>query len=64
MRRFILGAQLEPLNIINVPNRKKYSFNPSKWPQKFRSRKTSKNNKLLEDYFELVGIGGWPPIST
>jgi hypothetical protein len=58
------GGSIRAFNIFKVPNRKKYSFNPSKWPQKFRSRKTAKNSKLLEDYFEPVGIGEWPPIST
>jgi hypothetical protein len=43
---------------------KKPSFRPSKWPQKFRNRKTAKNSKLPENCFEPVGIGGWPPIST
>ena len=42
----------------------KNSFRPSKWPQKFRNRKTVKNSKLPEDYFGPVGIGGWPLIST
>jgi hypothetical protein len=42
----------------------KNSFSPSKWPQKFRNRKTDKNSKLLEDCFERIGIGGWPSIST
>jgi hypothetical protein len=64
MRRFILGAQLEPSNIIEVPDREKTSFRPSKWPQKFRNQKTAKNSKLPTNCFEPVGIGGWPPIST
>jgi hypothetical protein len=52
------------LAIIEVLNPEKTSFRPSKWPQKFRNRKTAKNSKLPEDCFEPVGIGGWPPIST
>jgi hypothetical protein len=64
MRRFILGAQSKPLAIIEVLDPEKTSFRPSKWPQKFRNRKTAKNSKLPEDCFEPVGIGGWPPIST
>jgi hypothetical protein len=59
-----LGAQKNSLNIIEVINIQKNSFRPSKWPHKFRNRKTVENSKLPEDYFELVGIGGWPPIST
>jgi hypothetical protein len=42
----------------------KNSFRPSKWPQKFRNRKTTKNSKLPEHCFELVGIGGLPLIYT
>jgi hypothetical protein len=64
MRRFILGAQSEPLAIIEVLDHEKTSFRPSKWPQKFRNRKTAKNSKLPTNCFEPVGIGGWPPIST
>jgi hypothetical protein len=59
-----LGAQLEPLAIIEELDPEKPSFRPSKWPQKFRNRKTAKNSKLPENCFEPVGIGGWPPIST
>jgi hypothetical protein len=49
------------LAIIEVLDPKKTSFRPSKWPRKFRNRKTAKNSKLPEDCFEPVGIGGWPP---
>jgi hypothetical protein len=59
-----LGAQLELIAIIEVLDPKKNSFRPSKWPRKFRNRKTAKNSKLPEDCFGPVGIGGWPPIST
>ena len=41
----------------------KMSFRDSKRLQKFRTRKTAKNSKLPTNYFELVGIGGWPSIS-
>jgi hypothetical protein len=54
-----LGAQSEPLAIIEVLYPKKTSFRPSKWPQKFRNQKTAKNSKLPENCFEPVGIGGW-----
>jgi hypothetical protein len=50
--------------IIEVIDPEKTSFRPSKWPRKFRNQKTAKNSKLPENYFEPVGIGGWPPIST
>ena len=56
--------QSNPLIIVKVLYHEKTSFNPSKWPRKFRNRKTAKNSKLPEDYFGIVGIGGWPPIST
>jgi hypothetical protein len=59
-----LGAQSNPLDIIEVIDLKKTLFKPSKWLEKFRNQKTAKNSKLPEDCFELVGIGGWPPIST
>jgi hypothetical protein len=59
-----LGAQSRAFDIIEVLDPEKTSFRPSKWPQKFRNRKTAKNSKLPEDCFEPVGIGGWPPIST
>jgi hypothetical protein len=64
MRRFILGAQSRPSIIIEVLDLEKTSFRPSKWPHKFRNQKTAKNSKLPKDYFEPVGIGGWPLIST
>jgi hypothetical protein len=35
-----------PLAIIEVLDHEKTSFRPSKWPQKFRNRKTAKNSKL------------------
>jgi hypothetical protein len=50
--------------MIEMLDPEKTSFRPSKWPQKFRNQKTTKSDKLLEDCFELVGIGGWKPIST
>jgi hypothetical protein len=42
----------------------KPSFRPTKWLRDFRNRKNAKNSKLLENCFELGGIGGWPPIPT
>jgi hypothetical protein len=59
-----LGAQLEPLAIIEKLDPKKPSFRPSKWPQKLKTAKNSKLPKLPENCFEPVGKGGWPPIST
>jgi hypothetical protein len=59
-----LGDKSNPLIIIEVLDPPKNSFRPSKWPEKFRNRKTTKNSNLLEDCFEPVEIGGWPPIST
>jgi hypothetical protein len=50
--------------IIKKLNPKKYSFRPSKWPSKLKTAKNSKFPKLIENCFELVGKGGWPPIST
>jgi hypothetical protein len=29
-----------------------------------KTAKNSKLPKLLENYFESIGKGGWPPIST
>jgi hypothetical protein len=59
-----LGAQLEPLAIIENIYHEKPSFRPSKWPCKLKIAKNSKLPKLSENYFGLVGKGGWPPIST
>jgi hypothetical protein len=42
----------------------KHSFRPSKWPRKVKTAKNSKLPKLSENYFEPVGKGRWPPIST
>jgi hypothetical protein len=59
-----LGAQSEPLTIIENLYPEKPSFRPSKWPQKLKTTKNSKLPKLPENCFERVGKGGWPPIST
>jgi hypothetical protein len=59
-----LGAQLEPLAIIENLDPEKPSFRPSKWPRKLKTAKNSKLPKLPENCFERVGKGGWPPIST
>jgi hypothetical protein len=53
----------ERIQYIKLPP-KKPSFRPSKWPRKFKTAKNSKLPKLSENCFELVGKGGWPPIST
>jgi hypothetical protein len=44
--------------------KKKTSFRASKWPWKLKTAKNSKLPKLPENCFEVVGKGGWPPIST
>ena len=59
-----MGDQSEPLFIIENLNPEKPSFRPSKWPKKLKTAKNSKLPKLIENYFEPVGKGGWPPIST
>jgi hypothetical protein len=59
-----LGAQSKALAKIEVHDHEKMSFRPSKWPRKFKTRKTAKNSKLPTNCFEPVGIGGWPLIST
>jgi hypothetical protein len=59
-----LGAQSEPLAIIENLDPEKPSFRPSKWPQKLKTAKNSKLPKLPENCFEPVGKGGWPLIST
>jgi hypothetical protein len=52
------------LAIIEVPDHEKTSFRPSNMPQKLKTAKNSKLPKFPENYFEPVGKGGWPPIST
>jgi hypothetical protein len=42
MRRFILGAQSDPSNIIEVPDHEKTSFRPSKWPESLGTEKLLK----------------------
>jgi hypothetical protein len=58
------GGSIMPLNIIENLNLEKTSFGPSKWPRKLKTAKNSKLPNLLENCFEPVGKGGWPPIST
>jgi hypothetical protein len=53
-----------PLSIIKNLDWEKHSFGPSKWPRKLKPAKNSKLPKLLENYFEPIGEGGWSPIST
>jgi hypothetical protein len=53
-----------PLAIIKKLNPEKPSFRPSEWPRNLKTVKNSKLPKLPENCFELVGKGGWPPIST
>jgi hypothetical protein len=52
------------LDIIENFDLKKPSFWSSKWPRKLKPAKNSKLPKLLENCFEPVEKGGWPPIST
>jgi hypothetical protein len=59
-----LGDQSEPLDIIERLYPKQLSFRPSKWPRKLKIEKNSKLPKFPENCFEVVGEGGWPPIST
>jgi hypothetical protein len=42
------GGSIKAFAIIEVLDPEKTSFRPSKWPQKFRNRKTAKNSKLPE----------------
>jgi hypothetical protein len=63
-RIFNLWAQLEPSTIIEKLDLEKPSFWPLKWPQKLKTAKNSKLPKLSKTYFELVGKGGRPLIST
>jgi hypothetical protein len=64
LRRLILGTQSKPSTIIEKIDLEKPLFRPSKWPHKLKTAKNSKLPKLSENCFELVGKGGWPPIST
>ena len=59
-----MGSQLEPLAIIENLDPEKPSFRPSKWPQKLKTAKNRKLPKLPKNWFEPVGKGVWPPIST
>jgi hypothetical protein len=59
----IEGSSLFPLPIFP----KKHRLGPQNGSGSFRTRKTAKNSKLPKfpkNCFELVGKGGWPPIST
>jgi hypothetical protein len=58
------GGSIMLFSIIENLDIEKPSFRPSKWPRKLKPAKNSKLSKLLESCFELVGKGGWPPIST
>ena len=58
------GGSIVPLDIIENLDTEKPSFGPSKWPRKLKPTKNSKLSKLLENYFEPFGKGGWPPIFT
>ena len=57
------GGNIKGTSIF-LPIFPKTSFRASKWPWKLKNAKNSKLPKLLENYFEPVGKGGWPPIST
>jgi hypothetical protein len=58
------GGSIMPLEIVENLYLEKPSFRPSKWPRKLKSAKNSKLPNLLENCFEPVRKGGWPPIST
>jgi hypothetical protein len=58
------GGSMMPLAIIENLDLEKPSFGPSKWPRKLKTAKNSKLSDLPENYFEPIGKGGWPPIST
>jgi hypothetical protein len=58
------GGSIMPSTIIYNLNLEKPSFRPSKWLRKLKPAKNSKLPKLPENYFEPVGKGGWPSIST
>jgi hypothetical protein len=58
------GGSIMLSTIIENLDLEKPSFRPSKWPRKLKPAKNSKLPKLPENYFEPVGKGGWPPIST
>jgi hypothetical protein len=58
------GGSVMPLAMIENLDLEKPSFRPSKWPRKLKPAKNSKLPKLLENCFEPVKKGGWPPIST
>jgi hypothetical protein len=53
-----------PSTTIEKIDPEKPSFRPSKWSWKLKTAKNSKFPKLPGNYFEPVGKGGWPPIST
>ena len=57
-------GSIMPLTIIENLDPEKPSFRPSKMASEIKTAKNSKLPKLLENYFEPVGKGGWPPIST
>jgi hypothetical protein len=59
-----LSRSIILLVIIEVPDRENVFFRPLKWPRKFRTQKVVKNSKWPKNFFEVVGIGGWTPIST
>jgi hypothetical protein len=54
------GGSFMPFSIFEELDTEKHSFRPSKWPRKLKLLKLP---KMSENCFELVGKGGWPPIS-
>jgi hypothetical protein len=58
------GCSIMPSTIFENHDLENPSFGPSKWSRKLKTAKNSKLPKLPENYFEPVGKGGWPPIST
>jgi hypothetical protein len=58
------GGSIMSLSVIEKLDPKKPLFRHTKWPRKLKAAKNSKLPELLENCFELVEKGAWPPIST
>ena len=61
--RFILGDQSCLCISLRILIPKNLHLGLQNGPE-VKTAKNSKLPKLLENYFEPVGRGGWPPIST
>jgi hypothetical protein len=59
------GGPIRALNLsLRFPIAKKRCLGPQNSPESLGSEKTAKHSKLPKNCFEIVGIGGWPQIST